>query len=71
MSGWYVAYRGERATVWSLAESRDEAIRMMCGMLGRGIEVEGIGPLREMPDGEIIDLGEIRTRHTMQYQHHG
>ena len=44
---------------------------MMCGMLGRGIGVEEIGPLREMPDAEIIDLGEIRTIHTMQDQHHG
>jgi hypothetical protein len=71
MSGWYVAYRGGSATVWSLAGSRDEAINMMCGMLRRGIDVEEIGPLREVPDGEIIDSGEIRTIHTMQYQHHG
>jgi hypothetical protein len=55
MSGWYVAYWSGSATVWSMARSRDEAISMMCGMLGRGVDVQEIGPLREMPDGEIID----------------
>jgi hypothetical protein len=46
-----------------MARSRAEAITMMHGMLGRGIDVEEIGPLREMPGGEIIDSGEIRTVH--------
>jgi len=71
MAGWYVAYRGEGSTVWSMARSRAEAISMVCGMLGRGIDAEEIGPLREMPDGEIIDSGEIRKVHTMQDQRHG
>jgi hypothetical protein len=71
MSGWYVAYWSGSATVWSMARGRDEAISMMCGMLGRGVDVQEIGPLREMPDGEIIDSGEIRTIHPMQYQHRG
>jgi hypothetical protein len=54
-----------------MARSRAEAISMMCGMLGRGIDVEEIGPLREMRDGEIIDSGEIRKVHAMQDQRHG
>jgi hypothetical protein len=70
MAGWYVAYRGG-GPGRRIARSRDEAISMKCGMLGRGIGVEEIGPLREMPDGEIIDSGEICTIHTMQNQHHG
>jgi len=59
------------APVWRIARSRAEAISIMCGMLGRGIGVEEIGPPREMPDSEIIDSGEIRTIETMQDQHHG
>jgi hypothetical protein len=71
MSGWYVAYRSGSATVWSMVRSRDEAISMVCGMLGRGVDIEEIGPLREVPDGEIIDSGDIRITHTTQYQDHG
>ena len=71
MASWYVAYRGGGAPVWRIARNRDEAISMMCGMLGRGIGVEEIGPSREMPDSEIIDSGEIRKIDTMQDQHHG
>ena len=71
MSGWYVAYRSGSATVWSMVRSRDEAISMVCGMLGRGVDIEEIGPLREVPDGEILDSGEVRPIHTMPYRHHG
>ena len=61
MSSWYVAYRGGSATVWSIAGSRDEAISIACGMSGRGIDVEEIGPLYDTSDGEIIGSSEIHA----------
>jgi hypothetical protein len=66
MSSWYVAYRGGSATVWSIAGSRDEAISIACGMSGRGIDVQEIGPLCETPEGKIIESGEIRATDTMR-----
>ena len=72
MADWVCGLSGQGgAPVWRIARSRAEAISIMCGMLGRGIGVEEIGPPREMPDSEIIDSGEIRTIDTMQDQHHG
>lgn len=64
MSSWYVAYRGGCATVMSIARSRDEAISMACGMLGRGINVQEIGPLQGMRDGNVIHAVEIRKLRT-------
>ncbi len=66
MSSWYVSYRGGCATVMSIARSRDEAVSIACGMLGRGINVEEIGPLQGMRDGNVIDAVEIRKLHTMR-----
>ena len=60
MPGWYVSYRAESSTVMNIAGTQDEAIIMACGMLGRGLDVQEIGPLSGMPDGEIIDATEIR-----------
>jgi hypothetical protein len=54
------------ATVMSIARSRDEAISIACGMLGRGINVKEIGPLKGMRDGNVIDAVEIRKLHTMR-----
>jgi hypothetical protein len=66
MSSWYVPYWGGCATVMSIARSRDEAISIACGMLGRGINVKEIGPLKGMRDGNVIDAVEIRKLHTMR-----
>jgi hypothetical protein len=45
---------------------REEAISVACGMLGRGINVEEIGPLQGMRDGNVIDAVEIRKLQTMR-----
>lgn len=63
MSSWYVSYRGGCATVMSIARSRDEAISIACEMLDRGINVEGVGPLQGMLDGNVIDAVAIRKLH--------
>jgi hypothetical protein len=66
MSSWYVSYWGGCATVMSVARSRDEAIRMACGMLGRGLDVKEIGPLDGMRDGNVINAVEIRKLQKMR-----
>jgi hypothetical protein len=63
MSSWYVSYRADRSTVMSIARTKDEAIIMAGGMLDRGLDVQEIGPLIEMPDGQIINAAEIRKIH--------
>ena len=68
MSSWYVSYRAQGSTVMSIARTKDEAIIMARGMLGRGLDVQEIGPLIEMPDGQIIDAGEIRKIHAARAQ---
>jgi hypothetical protein len=50
----------------SIARSRDEAISMSCGMLGRCLDVREIGPLHGMRDGNVIDAIEIRKLQTMR-----
>jgi hypothetical protein len=60
MSSWYVSYRRGCATVRSIARGRDEAITIACGMLGRGINVEEIGPLLGTRDGDVINAVQIR-----------
>jgi hypothetical protein len=52
----------------SIARTKDEAIIMAGGMLGRGLDVQEIGPLIEMPDGQIIDAAEIRKIHATRAQ---
>jgi hypothetical protein len=41
---------------------------MAGGMLGRGLDVQEIGPLIEMPDGQIIDAAEIWKIHAARAQ---
>ena len=47
MSSWYVSYQGGCATVMSIARSRDEAISIACGMLGRASMLRKSGHSRE------------------------
>ena len=66
MSSWYVSYRAGNSTVMSIGRSRDDAIDIACGMLDRRIDVQEIGPLREMRDGNVLDSIEIRKLHAMR-----
>jgi hypothetical protein len=66
MSRWYVSYRSGGTTVISIAKSRGKAISTAWEMLGRGIDVQEIGPLLGMRDGNVIGSGEIRKMHAMR-----
>ena len=62
---------GGCAAIMNIARSRDEAIGIACGMLGRGINVKEIGPLRAMREGNVIGPIEIRKLQTMRAHDRG
>jgi hypothetical protein len=65
-NSWYVSYRKANGTGMKIAANRHEAIEAACVMLGKGVDVQAVGPMIELPDGQVISTAEIRKLHNMR-----
>jgi hypothetical protein len=63
---WYVSYRKANGTGMKIAANRHEAIEAACVMLGKGVDVQAVGPMIALPDGAVIDAAEIRKLNNMR-----
>jgi hypothetical protein len=65
-ASWYIAYRAANGTAMKIFDSRDEAVEAACVMLDQEVDVQTVGPMIELPDGQVIGPAEIRKLRTMR-----
>jgi hypothetical protein len=65
-NSWYVSYQKANGTGMKIAANRHEAIEVACVMLGKGVDVQAVGPMIELPDGQVISTAEIRKLYNMR-----